>query len=88
MKINREEFIQIIRENASGFDKNEIVGTDKLSDLGLDSLGFATTLFAIEDRFSVVVDEKYLSRLNSMSTVADLVGVFGEMGYHIELSDQ
>lgn len=85
MKISREELHKFVRANANGFDGREIKGADNLSELGLDSLGLATLLFAIEERLEIQIDESYLSGLNNMSTVADLVGVFKDMGYHIEL---
>ncbi|MEB0140418.1 MULTISPECIES: phosphopantetheine-binding protein [unclassified Undibacterium] len=85
MKITREEFITIIKNNASEFDGRAISSTDQLATLGLDSLGFATTLFAIEDQLNISIDEAYLARLNSLSTVGDLVRVFADLGYEIEV---
>ncbi|MBN4063141.1 hypothetical protein JYT79_00005, partial [Cardiobacterium sp. AH-315-I02] len=76
MKISSKEFIEIVRENSINFDGSEIKLSDQLSDLGLDSLGFATTLYAIEERLGINVDEEYLENLTDMNTVADLVGAF------------
>lgn len=85
MKISREEFIKIIQENSINFDGDSIQLTDQLSDLGIDSLGFATTLYAIEERLGIEIDEDYLENVADMSTVSDLVGTFKQIGCEIEI---
>jgi acyl carrier protein len=85
MKINREEFRQILLENVNGFDIDQVAPEKCLADLGLDSLGFATLLFAIEDHLGVQIEESKLSSLNRDSTLKDFVEVFGRLGYEIEI---
>lgn len=85
MKISREEFCQILLENVNDFDINKIEPEKRLADLGLDSLGFATLLFAIEDHLGVQIEESKLSGLNRDSTLHDFVEVFGRLGYEIEI---
>lgn len=89
MKISRDEFISILKDNASpdiDFCRIiEIKGTDILGDVGIDSLGFATLLWTIEDKFNIQVDDKYLESLNGLSTVEDLLKVFKTLGHEIEI---
>jgi acyl carrier protein len=85
MKINRDAFRQILLENVNGVDIDQITPDKCLADLGLDSLGFATLLFAIEDHLGVQIDESKLAGLNQKSTLIDFVEVFGRLGYEIEV---
>ena len=85
MKINRDAFRQILLENVNGVDIDQITPDKCLADLGLDSLGFATLLFAIEDHLGVQIDESKLAGLNQESTLIDFVEVFGRLGYEIEV---
>ena len=85
MKISREEFIKIVQENSVKYDVYDIKLTDKLTDLGLDSLGFVTTLYAIEDRLGITIDDEYLENLTDMNTVSDMVVAFKKLGCEIEI---
>lgn len=85
MKINRDAFKQILLENVNGVDIDQITPEKCLADLGLDSLGFATLLFAIEDHLGVQIEESKLAGLNRESTLNDFVKVFGRLGYEIEV---
>lgn len=85
MKIDRNEFIDLIRQNVAGGKVNELTMDTRLSDIGIDSLGFATLLFAIEDKLKIQIDEDYLEGLNSLSTVAHFVSKFKALGYEIEI---
>lgn len=85
MKISREEFHQIFLDNVSGIDVNQVEPGKRLADLGLDSLGFATLLFAIEDHLGVQIEESKLSGLNRDSTLHDFIEVFCHLGYEIEI---
>lgn len=85
MKISREQFQKILQENVNVIDINQITPDKCLADLGLDSLGFATLLFAIEDSLGVQIEESKLSNLNRDSTLKDFVEVFGRLGYEIEI---
>ena len=85
MKIKRSEFIELIKQNVTGGDIGELTMDTHLADIGIDSLGFATLLFAIEDKLSIQIDEKYLDGLNGLSTVAEFVATFKTLGYEIEV---
>ncbi|WP_426103509.1 acyl carrier protein [Massilia sp. TSP1-1-2] len=85
MKIDRQEFIDLIKQNVTGVSIDAVKPDDKLSDLGIDSLGFATLLFAIEDKLNVQIDDQYLSKLSGLSTIAELVSTFKGLGYEIEV---
>lgn len=87
MNISRSEFIALVKEHVG--ENNSIDNfrpTDRLSDLGIDSLGFATLLWAIEDKLKIQVDDKYLESLNGLTTLDDLVGTFKAMGHNINLN--
>jgi acyl carrier protein len=88
MKITYEQFFELIKSNATGFNRTVISADDQLADMGIDSLGFATLLFALEDQFNAQIDERYLEKLNSLTRVRDLVEVFKGLGYEIELREQ
>lgn len=85
MKINREKFHQILLENVNSIDIREVTPEKCLADLGLDSLGFATLLFAIEDHLGVQIEESKLAGLNNESTLRDFIEVFGQLGYQFEI---
>ena len=85
MKINRVDFQKILLENVNGIDIENIEPEKSLADLGLDSLGFATLLFALEDHLGVEIEESKLAGLNRESTLNDFIGVFGRLGYEIEV---
>lgn len=85
MKISRGEFIAILQENANGMRVESLEKSQRLVDLGVDSLGFATLLFAIEDKLGVQVDEAQLEGLNGESTLQDLTVAFERLGYQIEV---
>lgn len=85
MKISRTEFIDLIRQNVTDVKIDSVKPEDRLSDIGIDSLGFATLLFAIEEKLNVQIDDKYLSKLNGLSTIAELTATFGALGYDIEV---
>jgi len=84
MKISKEEFKAILQENVKGIDVEALDKSNRLADLGLDSLGFVTFLFAVEDRFGIQIDEKRLEGLNSLSTLEEMLTVFEGIGLHIE----
>lgn len=85
MKIDKNEFVQLIKENATGARLNALGPESTLAEIGIDSLGFATLLFAIEEKLHVRIDEGYLEKLNGLSTIADLVATFRTLGYEIEV---
>ncbi len=85
MKISRSEFIELIKQNVSGAKIESVKPDDRLDQLGLDSLGFATLLFAIEEKLKVQIDDQYLSGLSGLSTISELVSTFKTLGYEIEV---
>lgn len=85
MKIARTEFIELIRQNVTDVKIEAVQPSDRLADIGIDSLGFATLLFAIEEKLDVQIDEKYLAKLSGLSTIAELVATFHTLGYEIEV---
>lgn len=86
MKISRDDFISLVKQNVhAGTKIDEIKLEDRLADIGIDSLGFATLLWAIEEKFKVQVDDTYLKNLNNLTTVADLIAAFKEIGHEIEI---
>lgn len=86
MKISHSEFVSIIQDSVGHAIKiKDIKPEDRLADVGIDSLAFATVLWAIEDRFKIQVDDHYLESLNGLSTVSDLVAVFKSLGHEIDI---
>jgi len=85
VKISSEVFRQILQSNVQGIDIDQLDLSKSLADLGLDSLGFATLLFAIEDQLGVEIDEAKLNGLNREATLGDFVEVFARLGYEIEV---
>lgn len=85
MKIDRTQFIELLQQNVSDGKIDDLTLETRLSDIGVDSLGFATLLFAIEDKLGVQIDEKYLEGLSGLSTVAEFIRTFKTLGYEIEV---
>lgn len=85
MNISKFEFVKILKDNADKFDKEDIAATDVLSELGVDSLGFVMTIYAIEEKLNIKIDDEDLKSLTSTSTVADFVKVLAALDVNIEL---
>lgn len=85
-KISREELLEMIGKSVPGFDASQVRVDSRLVDLGIDSLGFATLLFAIEDGLGVQIDESRLGGLSGQSTLQELSEVFKGLGYDIEVA--
>lgn len=89
MKLHRNDFIELVRSNVPTLPAERleaITADDTLGDIGIDSLGFVTLLFAIEERLETRIDEQLMDRLNGRSTIADLVAVIRAAGHDIEVS--
>jgi acyl carrier protein len=84
MKISKEEFKTLLQENVKGIDIDTLDKSNRLDDLGLDSLGFVTFLFALEDHTGIQIDEERLAGLHGGSTLEEMLRVFEEIGLHIE----
>jgi len=85
MKISKAEFISILETNTdSDFNFNLLTIDHKIDEIGIDSLGFVTFLWAIESRFDIK-DSSYTENLTGSSTIADLISVYKELGYEIIL---
>ncbi|HTR00301.1 MAG TPA: acyl carrier protein [Candidatus Acidoferrum sp.] len=85
MKISKAEFIKILKANADRFDRQDIAETDKLADLGVDSIGFVMTIYAIEEKLKVKIQDADLASLTPDSHVSDFVRVLAGLGIEIEL---
>ncbi|MBG7620561.1 acyl carrier protein [Herbaspirillum sp. AP02] len=86
MKLTYDDFSSILFANTVQVKEvRTLRPADLLSDIGIDSLGFATVLWTLEERFNIQVDDRYLQRLNDLSTVSDLIAVFAELGHEIEI---
>lgn len=91
MKISHGDFVSILKENVSNSSEIDVSNlsnikmSDRLSDIGIDSLGFATLLWSIEEKLNIQTDDEYLESLNGLSTVSDLLDVFKALGHEIEL---
>jgi acyl carrier protein len=85
MKISREDFESILKGNVSNINIDKLDSSRRMVDMGLDSLGFATLLFAIEDKLGIQIDERQLEGLNTSSTLGDMVSIFERLGYQIEI---
>ena len=87
MKMTRSELLTLIKENVeSKFDIDTVRASDRLMDLGIDSLGFVTLLWCVEDRLGIQVeDDAHLQALNASSTIEDLVIVYRQLGYEISI---
>ncbi len=86
MKLTYDDFSSILFANTNQAKEfRKLRPEDRLSDIGIDSLGFATVLWTLEERFNIHVDDRYLQRLNDLSTVSDLIAVFAELGHEIEI---
>jgi len=85
MNISKSEFIKILQANADKFEKEDLAGTDVLSELGVDSLGFVMTIYAIEEKLNIKIEDKDLASLTATSTVADFVRVLAALDVNIEV---
>ena len=85
MKITKAEFIKILKANADRFSRDDISASDRLADLGVDSIGFVMTIYAIEEKLAVKIKDEDLAVLTPDSLVSDFVGVLANLGIEIEL---
>lgn len=88
MKLHRNDFIELVKSNVTTVSAERleaISADDRLGDIGIDSLGFATLLFAIEDKLEIRIDERFMDSLNGQSTIADLVAAIRASGHEIEV---
>lgn len=88
VKLQRADFIELVRGNVPTLPAERleaITAEDTLEDVGIDSLGFATLLFAIEEKLDTRIDERLMDRLNGRSTIADLMSVIRASGHDIEV---
>ena len=85
MKITKADFIKILKANADRFTRDDITESDRLADLGVDSIGFVMTIYAIEEKLGVKVKDEDLAALTPDSMVSDFVRVLAGLGIEIEL---
>lgn len=88
MRLHRNDFIELVKSNVTTVSAERleaITAEDRLGDIGIDSLGFATLLFAIEDKLEIRIDEQFIDGLNGQSTIADLVVAIRASGHEIEV---
>ncbi|HWE99736.1 MAG TPA: phosphopantetheine-binding protein [Caulobacteraceae bacterium] len=57
MADQREELIELIAEEAL-VDKDKLVDSATLSDIGLDSVGVVSVVFAVEEKYGVEIGEE------------------------------
>lgn len=84
MKITLDEFMAVVKKNAADEVNKEVRLDDLLGDVGIDSLGFITLLWDVEETFNISIDDQCLEHLNYASTVSDLISTFGENGLIID----
>jgi acyl carrier protein len=71
----REELIDLIAEEAL-IEKAKLVPTATLADLGLDSVGVVSVVFAVEEKYGVEIAEDAFKDVNDFeSFLAVLEGV-------------
>lgn len=85
MKITKAEFINILKANADRFTRDDIAVTDRLADLGVDSIGFVMTIYAIEEKLGLKIKDEDLAALTPDSLVSDFVKVMARLGIEIEI---
>ena len=71
--------------NADKFDRKDLDGTELLTDLGVDSLGFVMTIYAIEEKLNIKIKDEDLASLTPSSSVSDFVKVLSGLGVTIEM---
>ena len=85
MNITKAQFIEILKANADKFDRKDLDGTELLTDLGVDSLGFVMTIYAIEEKLNIKIKDEDLASLTPSSSVSDFVKVLSSLGVTIEV---
>ena len=85
MKITKAEFIKILKAQADRFNRDDIAPTDKLEDLGVDSIGFVMTIYAIEEKLNIKISDDQLASLTPNSLVSDFVAVMAGLGIEVEV---
>ena len=85
MKITKADFIKILKANADRFNRDDIALTDRLADLGVDSIGFVMTIYGIEEKLGIKIKDEDLAALNPDSNVSDFVKVLAGLGIEIEI---
>jgi acyl carrier protein len=72
MNESLEKIAKILQENNPELDLSTIKPDSKLSDLGIDSLGFVQMIFEIEETLSITLSDKDLESLKTISNIMDL----------------
>lgn len=88
MNLQRNDFIELVKSNVANVSEERLEAItldDKLADVGIDSLGFATLLFAIEDKLEIRLEEQFIESLNGESTIADLVAAIRASGREVNV---
>jgi acyl carrier protein len=85
MKITKADFIKILKVNADRFTRDDIAVTDRLADLGVDSIGFVMTIYAIEEKLGIKIKDEDLAALTPDSLVSDFTKVLAGLGIEIEI---
>lgn len=67
------ELLELVRPRLRGGDATVVASSDLVADLGLDSLSMWDVIVAIEDHFSIQIDEQDLPRLRTFGDVVSLI---------------
>ena len=73
----REELIELIAEEAL-VDKDKLVDSATLADIGLDSVGVVSVVFAVEEKYGVEIGE------DAFKDVSDFGGILRVLETAIE----
>lgn len=67
-----EELIELIASEAL-VDRETLIPGAKLDSLGIDSVDFVSIMFAVEERYSVTIEDDEISK---SATLADMLSLF------------
>jgi len=71
--INKSQIKDIIIKEASGIMADSISDDTNLFDAGIDSLDHMSIIFAIQEKFNVIIDENDIDNCVSISSIMNYI---------------
>jgi acyl carrier protein len=72
MKVTENDLLALISQEAI-IDRDKLTREATLGDLGISSLDVITTLFELEERYGVVIEEGDMPRMTTLGEMVDFL---------------
>ncbi|NRA59981.1 MAG: acyl carrier protein [Psychrobium sp.] len=83
MNISLEKLNELVIDSGDISESITITGNMKLDEIGIDSVGFFTLIFNLEEHLNIELDEDSISGLTMKNTVNDLFKILESKGIEI-----